>query len=212
MKRSLLLAAAVPLIVLPGLMSGTAAAGVPTAAGASVVPATDPAPPVDLSKAIADFVGCLKDHGVDVPLPASGEPLLVEAGPGDDAERAAIEACTPDLPPPSTAVPAGNPDELKPFAQCMRENGVPDFPDPTEKGLVIEKDRAGSPVHPGDPAFDSAQEACDDKLPAPPPGAEKGSRGVGVHNVRVGEGGPGDGPGIAVSIGGEPAPGAVAHV
>jgi hypothetical protein len=200
MKRSLLLAAAVPLIVLPGLMSGSAAAAVPTAAGASVFPATDPAPPGDIAKTLDDFVACLKDHGVDVPQPGPGKPLLVEAGPGDGAKRDAIEACVPDLPPPSGAPGrAGNPDELKQFAQCMRDHGLPDFPDPTEKGLVVQRDEVGPGTHPGDPTFDSAQEACKDELPAPMAGDAKGPFPVGEHGV----GGPGIG--VAVAVGGAPA-------
>src|SRR4051794_6795387 len=199
MKRSLLLAAAVPLIVLPGLMSGSAAAAVPTA-GASVFPATDPAPPGDITKTLDDFVACPKDQGVEVPQPEPGKPLLVEAGQGDDAKRDAIEACVPDLPPPSDGPrTAGNPDELKPFAQCMRDHGLPDFPDPTEKGLVVQRDEVDPGTHPGGPTFDSAQEACKDELPAPVAGDAKGPFAVGGHGV----GGPGIG--VAIAVGGAPA-------
>jgi hypothetical protein len=207
MKRTLLLAAAVPLIVLPGLMSGAAAAAVPTAAATSTSPATDPEPPVDLAKSLDDFVSCLKDHGVDVARPAPGRPLLVEAGPGEDAKRTAIEACVPDLPRPSEAA-GGNPDELKPFARCMRENGVPGFPDPDERGLVLRQDEAGSDPHPGDPAFDSAQQACQDELPAPVAGGAPGSVVFGGTGIGGVDSGPGIGVGIAVA--GESAPAGVA--
>ena len=51
-------------------------------------------------------------------------------------------------------------------AQCMRENGVPDFPDPefSEGGAMIELDG----IDPESPAFQEAQEACEDKMPNRP--------------------------------------------
>lgn len=206
MKRTLLLAVAVPLIVLPGLMSGTAAAAVPTAAG-SARPATFPVPPDDMTQTLKDFVGCLKDHGVDVPEPQPGKPLRIEAGPGEDTKRDAIEACAPDLPAPSD-VPApgsaGNPEDFKQFSQCMRDHGLSDFPDSTEKGLVVERGDVGPDVHPGDPKFDSAREACEGELP---PGAADGPVAVGGHTAAGDPGaGPGNGPSVAIEVGVASAP------
>src|SRR6266540_2815421 len=47
------------------------------------------------------------------------------------------------------------------FSQCMRDNGVPDFPDPDADG------RLRGPGHEkeGDPKFRAAQEKCREKLP-----------------------------------------------
>jgi hypothetical protein len=206
MKRTLLLAAAVPLIVLPGVMSGTAAAAVPTAA-TSASPATSPVPPGDPTRTLKDFVGCLKDHGVDVPEPRPGTPLRIQAGPGEDAERAAIEACVPDLPAPSDVPPpgsVGNPEDFKEFSQCMRDHGLSDFPDPGEKGLVVERGDVGPDVHPGDPEFDSAQQACRGELP---PGAADGPVVVGGHTAAGDPGaGPGTGPAVAIEVGVAEAP------
>jgi hypothetical protein len=40
---------------------------------------------------------------------------------------------------PSSA-PSADPDQGRKFAQCMRDNGVPDFPDPGPDGQIVTKD------------------------------------------------------------------------
>jgi hypothetical protein len=47
------------------------------------------------------------------------------------------------------------------FAQCMRDNGVKDFPDPTEDGPLIDVEGARSI-----PGFQAAMEKCRDLLAA----------------------------------------------
>jgi hypothetical protein len=201
MKRTLLLAVAVPLAALPLLMGGTASAATPTTAA----PPTAPQPPDPQT-----FLQCLRDHGVDVPDPQpGGGPVLIQAGPDDTAKLDALKTCGPDLPPPGqpgrrgepATVQVGGGAELKPFADCMRDHGLADFPEPDDEGLVVQKD---SDVHPGDATFDAAQDACKDLLPAPPAGAAAGGA-----PVAVGAGGAA-GPGIAVAIAGPGTPGAPA--
>ena len=222
MKRTLFVAAAVPVLVLLG------------AASASATPQTDPDPGRDPGP----FIQCLRDHGVDVPEPVPGEgPVSVQVqsgadggpavvfsvgtagvaaapgtppppgegprvvhveGPGDGPDvqvdpavaeefRAALQACEEFAPKPDTTVPA-DPAELVPFAQCMRENGLPGFPDPTERG--IELSQGDEQVRPGDPAFDAAEKACRALLPAPRTG---GVAVPGGPPVAVGAGGVGVG-------------------
>jgi hypothetical protein len=48
------------------------------------------------------------------------------------------------------------------YAQCMRENGVPDFPDPKNGQLTL---RAGNGIDPDSPEFQAAREACQSKAP-----------------------------------------------
>jgi len=52
-------------------------------------------------------------------------------------------------------------EQMRKFSQCMRDNGVPDFPDPDADG------RLRGPGHDreGDPKFRAAQEKCREKLP-----------------------------------------------
>jgi hypothetical protein len=49
------------------------------------------------------------------------------------------------------------------FAQCMRDNGVPDFPDPTPNGPLIDTSRipsaAGKDPH-SIPGFQAAMDTC----------------------------------------------------
>ena len=45
------------------------------------------------------------------------------------------------------------------MAQCMRDNGVPTFPDPDADGnMHLDRDKVGT--GPGEPAFDKADQAC----------------------------------------------------
>jgi hypothetical protein len=53
------------------------------------------------------------------------------------------------------------------FAQCMRENGISEFPDPDASGdFTIDAIANGSSVDPSTPAFDQAISACKDLEPA----------------------------------------------
>jgi hypothetical protein len=54
-----------------------------------------------------------------------------------------------------------DPAKLLEFSQCMRANGIPDFPDPTGNGLSI---RRGGDLDPNNPAFRSAQKLCGKKI------------------------------------------------
>jgi hypothetical protein len=57
--------------------------------------------------------------------------------------------------------PAAAADFLK-FSQCMRTHGVPNFPDPTGRGIQLSR---GSGIDPASPAFQSAQKTCSKLLP-----------------------------------------------
>ena len=53
------------------------------------------------------------------------------------------------------------------FAQCMRENGISEFPDPDASGdFTIDAIANGGSVDPSTPAFDQAISACKDLEPA----------------------------------------------
>ncbi|MET9385417.1 hypothetical protein ABZY09_31180 [Streptomyces sp. NPDC002928] len=85
-----------------------------------------------------------------VPLLLSGVLLTACSGGGDSASA-------------SGASPTGAKDKQLAFAKCMRENGLPKFPDPNDDGgSVIGKD---SGIEPNSPEFKKAQEACKDLDP-----------------------------------------------
>jgi hypothetical protein len=99
------------------------------------------------------FAECMRGNGVsEFPDPnASGDFAYgIKAGssldPSTAAWQQAIGACKDLEPPgfmPKTLTTQEIDARLK-FAQCIRENGVPDFPDPTENGPLINVQNAQS--------------------------------------------------------------------
>jgi hypothetical protein len=128
-------------------------------------------------KALA-FAGCMRDKGVSAfPDPdASGE-LTIDGianrsslDTSTAAFKTAIGACK-DLEPAGfmgRKRSAQQQERGLEFAQCMRDNGVKDFPDPTEDGPVIDTTRmpsaAGRGAH-SIPGFQPAVEKCRKEQP-----------------------------------------------
>jgi hypothetical protein len=122
-------------------------------------------------QAMADFAQCMRENGVDVPDPGSGErgSVRVEGDPED--LREAEEACAEyreEIKPPDLSDEQS--EELKQaalaHARCMREQGI-DFPDPqfgADGGAMVQIG-PGSGIDFEDPDFREAQEACRDELP-----------------------------------------------
>jgi hypothetical protein len=100
------------------------------------------------------FAKCMREHGVEMEDPKGGR-ITVKSGPGDQANmQKAQEACQKYLPQISEADrKKGNENALK-YSQCMRKNGVEEFPDPENGGLRINEGIAK------DPDFKKAEEAC----------------------------------------------------
>jgi len=123
-------------------------------------------------QAMADFAQCMRENGVDMPDPGSGEagPVEIKGDPGD--LREAEEACAEFR--EKIRAPELSDEELAEVkaaalahARCMREQGL-DFPDPqfgADGGARIDIG-PGSGLDPEDPDFREAQEACRDELPA----------------------------------------------
>jgi hypothetical protein len=119
------------------------------------------------------FAACMRANGVSAfaDPDAAGE-LTIDAvanGSSLDTSSAAFEqalsACK-DLEPPGftghkrSAQQQAN--ALK-YAQCIRDNGIEDFPDPTPDGPLIDTSRMpGSPGARSIPGFAAAMEACRD--------------------------------------------------
>jgi hypothetical protein len=108
------------------------------------------------------FAQCMRDNGVDMedPKPGEGIQLKVKGGPEKKAAMdKAMEACRKYSP---EANRTGAPDpkaqqRAQEFAECMRENGVKDFPDPdpNQPGIRIERKKGED-----DATFEKAQQAC----------------------------------------------------
>ena len=118
------------------------------------------------------FAQCMRDNGVsEFPDPdASGE-LTIDGvlngsslDPDAPAWKAAIEACK-DLQPPGFTgdekVTAEEQETRLKFAQCIRDNGVKDFPDPTPDGPLIDTNRIPSAAGNGGMSrLNAATKAC----------------------------------------------------
>jgi hypothetical protein len=111
------------------------------------------------------YAQCMRDNGVpDFPDPDLDGRLR---GPGHEQQdnpkfRAAQEKCR-DLAPGGEhqrSDPASV-EQMREFSQCMRANGVPDFPDPDPDGRL----RGPGHEQQDDPKFRAAMETCRQKLP-----------------------------------------------
>jgi hypothetical protein len=123
-------------------------------------------------QAMADFAQCMRENGVDVPDPGSGERGTVEISGDPEDLREAEEACGElrgQIEPPelSEEQKAEMKESALAHARCMREQGI-DFPDPqfNADGGAMVQIGPGSGIDFEDPDFRAAQEACRDELPA----------------------------------------------
>ncbi|HEX6548726.1 MAG TPA: hypothetical protein VF134_08305 [Candidatus Dormibacteraeota bacterium] len=124
------------------------------------------------------FSQCMREHGItDFPDPSSDGNIQIQADPGyhpdmdpdSAAWQAAQQAC-------SKYMPGGGPGTGKPdpqqqqkalrFAQCMREHGITDFPDPGSGGGISIQAGQSSDLDPNSPQFQAAQRACQSILGA----------------------------------------------
>jgi hypothetical protein len=123
------------------------------------------------------FAKCVRENGVRAfPDPnASGELTIDGIANGSSLDtstaafKKAIDACK-DLEPPGFMGHQRSAQEQEhalEFAQCMRDNGVKDFPDPTKDGPLIDTSRIPSAAGKGArsiPGFQAAVEKCRDAL------------------------------------------------
>jgi hypothetical protein len=121
------------------------------------------------------FAECMRDNGVsEFPDPDASGGLTIDGivnGSSLDtstpAWKEAIAACK-DLQPPGFMGTEASPEEQEvrlEFAQCMRDNGVEDFPDPAPNGPLIDTTRIPSAAGRGArsiPGFDAAADTCTD--------------------------------------------------
>lgn len=141
-----------------------------------------------------EFAECMRENGVDMPDPQPGQAGMVfgvKNGPGgkstginpdDPATKRAMAACDDKLEAIRQDVSPEEKEQFKEdalaFAECMRENGV-EMPDPQFSGDGKVKMRIGGPgsggPSPESPAFQRAQEACQDEMPGDGKGAMLGA-------------------------------------
>jgi hypothetical protein len=162
-------------LLLLGLAAGcggtTKGPGVASAGGAHA--SASASATVDDEERRRQFTQCLRDHGLQVddadPNGDGNVRVQASAGAGDKTRSLdAMKACEQYLPAGKLSTPDPQQmEQLRQFAACMREHGV-DMPDPDPNnggGLIIQKGTGPNKFSPDDPAFKSAEEACQDKLP-----------------------------------------------
>jgi hypothetical protein len=117
------------------------------------------------------FAACMRDNGVkDFPDPDASGRLTIDGvlngsslDPDAPAFKSAIAACR-DLQPPGFTGRTrsdGQQDAALAFAQCIRDNGVKDFPDPTKDSPLVDTNRIPSANRPGGmTALRAAMQKC----------------------------------------------------
>jgi hypothetical protein len=126
-----------------------------------------------LNQKAMKFAECMRDNGVrEFPDPeASGGLTIDEIANGSSLDvssvawKKAIAACK-DLQPPGFTGHKAGPQEQKvrlKFAQCMRESGVEDFPDPANGEPLVNTNRIPSSGGAGGMSIlDAAMQKCGD--------------------------------------------------
>jgi hypothetical protein len=84
------------------------------------------------------FAACLRERGIDVPDPQPGQQVRLPSK--DDKTRDALRACAQFAPPSQQEESSFDPAAARAYAACIRAQGLPDFPDPDERGPRIPKD------------------------------------------------------------------------
>jgi hypothetical protein len=134
----------------------------------------------DMAEKMRKFASCMREHGIDMPDPEVDSEGRVrmqigegpnEGGTPPDREKfeAAQKECQQYLP------NGGEPPKLDPeqvekmrqFAKCMRENGVPDFPDPEADGGLRIQFGNGTGIDPNSQTFKDAEAKCEQYMPRP---------------------------------------------
>jgi hypothetical protein len=131
----------------------------------TTVPAGSP------NQLLDEWATCMRSHGdpdqVDPTVDATKVIQITLSG--SDGVRGEDGACGSYLSAAETALGGGTSPAssdgataLK-FAQCMRANGVPDYPDPTGTSNQTIRATPGSDLNPADPTFQAASTLCTEK-------------------------------------------------
>ena len=150
---------------------------------------SEPPTEAEVQEAALDFAQCMREHGVDMPDPeftdGGGVGINVggEAGELDpETMDAANEACQSIMDDvtggfePDPEQEAEMQERALAHAQCMRDNGIENFPDPVfENGGAMVAIGEENGIDPQSPEFQEAQEACEDSFGGP--GVVGGSEG-----------------------------------
>jgi hypothetical protein len=160
--------------------NGVASAGGTPTASASSGTGNSQRDPVKDQENMLKYAQCMRDKGVDMPDPqmdGGGISMMIPEGTDKEKVEAAHEQCKQFMPnggEPMKADPEMQ-ERMRKFSQCMRENGVPEFPDPSEDGGIRIDGTKGGGLDPNSEAFKKAEAACKEFQPKRPGDDDSGS-------------------------------------
>jgi hypothetical protein len=139
----------------------------PPSQGASGSPAVSGSSAGSTYRSDLAYATCMRSHGVpNYPDPKPNGGFDVTTNPNDPLLQAAQRDCANLLPAGQQQQTTGHftPQQvaqLLTYAKCMRSHGIPNFPDPTSKGLG-----AMNGIDMNSPQFQSASRTCQKFMPA----------------------------------------------
>src|SRR3982751_506444 len=129
-RHRIWLAAAVPLLALTlaGCAGHGKKPGIATVRGTGD-PGASPSASVDPQAARLNFARCMREHGVDMPDPDPDGRVTIamSGGPQNKSQLDAAQAACKQYLPNGGTPPSMSPediDQMRKFAQCMRDHGV----------------------------------------------------------------------------------------
>jgi hypothetical protein len=147
--------------------------GVASAGGASsAAPGASPSASKDNYEAMLEFTECMRGEGIEMDDPQPGGGVQLRLRGGDPAKTEAAMAKCRHLMPNGGEMRQADPERIekaRQYSKCMRDNGVPKFPDPDpETGGIMMRGGPDSGLDPNDPTFQAAQKTCEKLRPVPP--------------------------------------------
>ena len=146
--------------------SGSGGSGVATAGGKGTA-ASGASPAADPSVRAQQYAQCMAEHGAPQPRAAdkdAGDPQA----PALASAQAAFEACQQYLGGEVAASPMSAEDiaKMRQFSECVREHGVPDWPDPDPRTgqITFPSDDVATAVK-KNPDLPAAMKACEQLSP-----------------------------------------------
>jgi hypothetical protein len=170
MSRTLRPLAALALVALIGLISAGCGSNAPSETGTASGSGSDSSAGTGANKKLTardkavKFAECIRAHGVsDFPDPNAKNQFEYGVSVSPAVWKQATTACK-DLQPPGTLSGKRTPKQQSAslrFAQCIRDNGVKDFPDPVNGEPLVDTYKVPSSNKPGGMAIlNAAMQKC----------------------------------------------------
>jgi hypothetical protein len=169
------------MLALAGCGGGNGGDGVATAGDKAAKASASAGASKDHKEQALRHAQCMRDNGVtDYPDPKfnenGGTSLNLPEGIDPAKLDRAAQACRqyePNGGEPQK-LDAERLDQLRAYATCMRENGVENFPDPTDQGIQADGNKPG--MDPASPSYQAADKVCAHFAPKP-----EGGEGPGLN-------------------------------